>query len=374
MPNLYLTYARAKELTLAKKDDIIGKIRGISCMEEKRQYNGLDLLKCILAVLVAVRHVVQLYYPAESKWRLLICSWLSNLAVPGFFVMAGFFLFRKIENGKTKKDIKTVKGYLLRILKLALIWSAIYLPVDLYTWYYSDSDASVAEWIWYYIKSFFLNHTIVQLWFLPALFVACLLVWFLYARGMKIWQILVAGGILFSMYCFVSNRYVQWGMGTEALLQLYRRYFYTMRNGVFYGTFFVALGLWFAKTEKRLSFKTAAIGFVICLALMFWEALHYYNLNCVLMAAPAAFFMISAALAVTWKNRKIYPRLRKMSQWVYLSQYYFMFLFSLTMKPHLISYTKKEITVAVMGPMMIFCGAMVWLSETKRFGWLRNLI
>lgn len=343
-------------------------------MAEKRQYNGLDLLKFMLAVLVAFRHVVQIYYPAESKWRLLICSWLSNLAVPGFFVMAGFFLFRKLENGKTAKDKEIVKGYCIRILKLALIWSAVYLPVDIYTWYYSTSDASVAEWILYYIKCFFFNHTIVQLWFLPALFVACLLVWFLYASGMRIWQILGVGGLLFGVYCLVSNRYFWWGASLDALLSLYHKYFITMRNGVFYGTFFVALGLWFAKTEKRLSFKPAYAGFLVCLALMFLEARRYYNLNCVLMAAPATFFMIWAAMAVTWKDRKIYSRLRKMSQWVYLSQYYFMFLFSLAMQPHLASFTKKQTTVAVMGPMLLFSAAMVWLSEKKSFGWLRNFI
>ena len=39
---------------------------------EKQQYYGLDLLKFIMAVLVAARHVIQIYYPAESKWRLVI--------------------------------------------------------------------------------------------------------------------------------------------------------------------------------------------------------------------------------------------------------------------------------------------------------------
>lgn len=343
-------------------------------MAERKQYNGLDVTKFILAVLVALRHVVQLYYPVESKWRLLICSWLSNLAVPGFFVMAGFFLFRKIEDGKTDRDKKIVWSYCWRILKLTLIWSAIYLPVDIYTWYYSTSDASVWEWIWYYIKSFFFSHTIVQLWYLPALIAACLVVWFLYSRGMKIWQILVAGGLLFGVYCFESNRYFGFELPGRAILQLYYKHFYTMRNGLFYGTFFVALGLWFAKTKTRLSFKVSAVGFVGSLALMFLEALHYHNLNCVFMAAPASFFMISAAMAVKWKNRKLYPRLRSMSQWVYLSQYYFMFLFSLMMQPYLLSFTKKQFTVAVMGPMMLFCGAMVWLSEKKGFTWLKKLV
>lgn len=53
---------------------------------EKQQYYGLDLLKFIMAVLVAARHVIQIYYPAESKWRLVIGCWLSNLAVPIFFL------------------------------------------------------------------------------------------------------------------------------------------------------------------------------------------------------------------------------------------------------------------------------------------------
>jgi peptidoglycan/LPS O-acetylase OafA/YrhL len=69
-------------------------------MSEKRQYHGLDVTKVILAVLVSARHVIQIFYPAESKWRMVIGGWLSNLAVPGFFVMAGFLLFRKVESGK----------------------------------------------------------------------------------------------------------------------------------------------------------------------------------------------------------------------------------------------------------------------------------
>ena len=57
-------------------------------MNEKKQYCGLDLLKFIMAVLVAARHMIQVFYPAESRWRLVIGSWLSNLAVPVFFIIA----------------------------------------------------------------------------------------------------------------------------------------------------------------------------------------------------------------------------------------------------------------------------------------------
>ena len=53
-------------------------------MNGKNNIGGLDLLKFVMAVLVATRHMIQVFYPAESRWRLIIGSWLSNLAVPVF--------------------------------------------------------------------------------------------------------------------------------------------------------------------------------------------------------------------------------------------------------------------------------------------------
>ena len=103
-------------------------------MVEKRQYNGLDVVKVLLAVAVAARHMIQIFYPAESKWRLLIGAWLSNLAVPVFFIIAGFFLFRKVEEHDKDYGKKAVLGYCGRILRLYLLWSVLYLPIDYVNW------------------------------------------------------------------------------------------------------------------------------------------------------------------------------------------------------------------------------------------------
>ena len=70
-------------------------------MNEKKQYCGLDLLKFIMAVLVAARHMIQVFYPAESRWRLVIGSWLSNLAVPVFFIIAGYRQKERMAGGRT---------------------------------------------------------------------------------------------------------------------------------------------------------------------------------------------------------------------------------------------------------------------------------
>ena len=101
-------------------------------MVEKRQYNGLDVTKAVLAVLVALRHMIQIFYPEESKWRLVIGAWLSNLAVPVFFITAGFFLFRKVDRQQPEAGRRAVLQYCGRILRLYLLWSVLYLPIDYY--------------------------------------------------------------------------------------------------------------------------------------------------------------------------------------------------------------------------------------------------
>lgn len=175
-------------------------------MVEKRQYNGLDVTKAVLAVLVAARHMIQIFYPEESKWRLVIGAWLSNLAVPVFFITAGFFLFRKVDRQQPEAGRRAVLQYCGRILRLYLLWSVLYLPIDYYNWIHGQ-ERNVGAAVLKYIQSFFFCSTTVQLWYLPALLAACFLVGAAYEKGMRIWQLLVIGGGLFFLGCIGDNWY-----------------------------------------------------------------------------------------------------------------------------------------------------------------------
>ena len=76
--------------------------------------------------------------------RLVIGCWLSNLAVPIFFLIARFLLFQKIpaqlpnDTNTTDTDIKNswpiARRYICRILKLYILWCMIYWPIDIYNW------------------------------------------------------------------------------------------------------------------------------------------------------------------------------------------------------------------------------------------------
>ena len=355
---------------------------------EKQQYYGLDLLKFIMAVLVAARHVIQIYYPAESKWRLVIGCWLSNLAVPIFFLIAGFLLFQKIpaqlpnDTNTTDTDIKNswpiARRYICRILKLYILWCMIYWPIDIYNWV--QGNETIAQAVLFYLHSFFMSATITQLWYLPALAIASFIVWLFYRTKAKTWMLLLFTGILFILGCICDNRVLleHTPETLQAILQAFVRWytprFMTMRNGVFYGSFYVALGAWSAKRERYLSPVPAALGSLFFLSVMYIEVSLCSNANMVLSAAPAVVCLTELALNLTGTGSRFFLFLREQSEWIYFSHYYFIHLFTWTIHYNPLPMTKTNIMLSVLVPMFLFTLLISFLSHRKHGKWLRALI
>ena len=386
-------------------------------MEKRKMYYGLDLLKFALAILVAARHMIQVFYAGDSRWRLLIGSWLSNLAVPVFFIIAGFLLFRKVpecqagirgseaagaserqrksrrNGGAARRDENsrglaesaaaevrgrsrrmtgsgngTVFAYCLRIFKLYLLWCVLYWPIDIYNWYHGTE--SIREFVRHYIWSFFFSSTIAQLWYLPALITAVLIVWAMKKAGLKTWQILTATGILFLIGCLGDNWYFtrKMPMKFQEWVMWYAPRFMTMRNGLFYGSFYLALGMHFAEKKTRMPFPAAAVLGLVFVYLMYKEVSRCSNTNMVFTAAPAAYFLTEAAMGLSCPSWKLFPRMRSMSEWIYFSHFYFFYLFSWTAPYNPVPLTERNIA------MIAFAWAAAVLSEKKGFMWLKKMI
>ncbi len=357
---------------------------------EKKQYYGLDLLKFIMAILVAARHVIQIYYPAESKWRLVIGCWLSNLAVPVFFLIAGFLLFKKIpvqdpvQNSldTSDTDIKNswpaARRYICRILKLYILWCVIYWPIDIYNWV--QGNDTITQAVLFYVHSFFMSATITQLWYLPALAIASFIVWLFYRAKAKTWMLLLFTGILFIWGCICDNRVLleHTPATLQAILQTFIRWytprFMTMRNGIFYGSFYVALGAWSAKRKRHLPPVPAALGSLIFLGVMYIEVSLCSNANMVLSAAPTVVCLTELALSITGNGSRFFLFLREQSEWIYFSHYYFIHLFTWTIYYNPLPMTKTNIMLSVLVPMFLFTLHMAFLSHRKHGKWLRALI
>ncbi len=345
-------------------------------MEKKRMYYGLDLLKLGMAVMVAARHMIQVFYAADSRWRLLIGSWLSNMAVPVFFIIAGFLLFRKIPAGAGggAEGGRITGRYCLRILKLYLLWCVLYWPIDFYNWYHGEE--TIGAFVKHYVKSFFFSSTIAQLWYLPALIVACMIVWGCIRLGMKTWQVLLVTGLLFVAGCLGDNWYYteRLPMWFQQWVAWYAPRFVTMRNGIFYGSFYVCLGLVFARKKWRLPFAVSVLGALLSAYLMYQEVKRCSITNMAFFAVPTAYCLVDGAMAVPFPDWKLFPRLRGVSEWIYFSHFYFFYVFSWTAHLIPVPLTERNIALIIFVPMLVVCWCIVLLSERERMGWLKKMI
>ena len=337
---------------------------------EKTQYYGLDLLKFLMALLVAARHVIQIYYPAESRWRLVIGNWLSNLAVPVFFVIAGFLLFKKLTN----TDWTIIRRYVCRILKLYILWCIIYWPIDIYNWH--QSGEPVLKTILFYFQSFLFSSTITQLWYLPALATACLIVWAGYKAGLKIWMLLLLTSLLFIFGCSCNNQYFleHSPRKIQEFIHWYAPIFLTTRNGLFYGSLYVTLGLWFSKKQWHMPPLLAAAGSLIFLGVMYKEVSTFSNANMVFSAVPTVVCLVELAMGLKGTSSRFFLFLREQSQWIYFSHYYFIHLFSWTIHYNPLPMTPKNIMLSVLVPMFLFTFFISFLSHRQHGQWLRKLI
>jgi len=94
----------------------------------------VDWLKLIAAVCVIIIHtcrekLTQEYY---GNYGIDLLNFMVSLAVPFFFCVSGYFLYKRIDQTKARENI--LKTSVRKYFKLYLIFSAVYLPISVYAW------------------------------------------------------------------------------------------------------------------------------------------------------------------------------------------------------------------------------------------------
>lgn len=167
----------------------------------------IDYFKLILSFLVITIHMQPLF-GEDSLVGWLISNGIARIAVPCFFIISGYFISEKLDDGKY------LKKYLLHLLVVYIVWSLIYLPV-----YYQEIEPR--SFITFALLGYY------HLWFLPALITGVL-----FLKIAKLFikkdKILLFTGMLFFIIGFVME-----------YKGLYYRFYC---NGLFFGYPFLVLG------------------------------------------------------------------------------------------------------------------------------------
>lgn len=292
----------------------------------KHQYAAIDIARYVSALLVVAIHVYP-FADLSETFNTYFIAIICRLAVPFFFVISGYFFFRKLKKDDYEGNLDKLKAYLWRIGKIYLIWTVIYLPYTIWNYVSAGlSWQSLLSWI----RDFFLNGSYYHLWFLPAMMLGMAIVWYLYEKKGMGFTLKVSLGLYFIGYLiniyapiWESLPYVSilYGFFTKTLV--------TARDGFFFAPMFLSIGLLLART-RRVKARASGTAFAISMLLLCAEVAIYghfgllRDLSCMfLMLVPAVFFMTSLLLVVRMPYHPRYRLLRYDSLLIYTSHILF---------------------------------------------------
>lgn len=326
-----------------------------------KNINAIDIIKFLCAILVVTIH----YSPFNSSTtqlgqdlHFILTNIFARIAVPFFFCAAGFFLFRKIDY--LQPDNERVKNYVFRILRLLGTWTIL----------------------------LFIGSKI-HLWYLGALVIAVLLVYFCLRIRLSLGWILIIGCVLYCIglcgdsYSFLLNPLKSVDF-FDSLFKTYEDVFGTTRNGLFMGFIFVSMGA--VITYKPISIKSSIsfVGFLFSLGLLFFEALflrsnnHINGADMYISIVPTVFFLFQFGISLNLKDNLIYGKLRVSSMLIYYSHLLFIEIVGM-----IFDYLRSTFSIDIQNPIFLFGCIIVlcimssflieWLSRKKGFGWMKYL-
>ena len=226
-------------------------------MSERKQYNSLDLAKFIAAVLIVIIHANP-FSSYSSGVAYAFRNIIATVAVPFFFVTSGFLFCTKLDSLCDEDKSAYFKKYILRLVTMYLLWSAVYFIFVLIGWI---RDGFTVNDLLIYVRDFFFEGSYSTIWFLPALITAISVVYFL--RKKFSYGKIVLFAIPFYLFACLGSSY--YGLADKLpiisnLYDIYYSFFDTIKNGVLFGWIYVAIGGWFSENNVKISFAPPPFG------------------------------------------------------------------------------------------------------------------
>ena len=285
----------------------------------KKNFDKIDIWKFIFSICIIALHTLLLTSFDDSvNWY--ITHGLFRLAVPFFFVVAGFFYGRKIV--EKKGNIKKItSNYIKKIFCPFLFWLGIGLPAEFINTY----NGNVIDTMLILIKKVFF-YPWGALWYLLALMVAVWILSKFYQKNSFYLPVLI--GFFLYLFALVSNSYyfiIDNIPIFRNLIDLYNKIFISSRNGIFVGILLVSIGVIISKMyreNKLFRVRNNIFGFLLCYILLILEMTLirnrvYMDDHSLFIIMPVLmFFLIS--LLLQFSKDKSYLRLRNYSIILYL--------------------------------------------------------
>lgn len=369
---------------------------------KREAYPAVDIAKFVLAILVVAIHVK----PFGGIAGFLYNNCVARIADPLFFSITAFFMFRKAF--EQNLSWRSLGKYMLRIGLLYGCWVLIYAPVILQRAVYVAGGGWTL--IRYLLQQIFLSGPYGALWFLTALLLAIPLTFVItkYLGPAAALLLSLPFYLFFVLELGYTNLVGDLPFFSRAA-EMVTDVFIFLWNGLTFGFFFCALGMWIAWRQKQ---RESAVGgsasveylagetvpgknapdggwgdtlmgkaSLVCLGSLVAESLLLYRFHLGMDYAaqfsliPLTYFLLRWLLSLRFAERKRYRYLRKASILIFTIHYGVMELLR-SLFSDAAWYTESTTVqyVFVLAVTLLLTAAILYLSEHVRgCGWLRVL-
>ena len=278
----------------------------------KLNYQNLNILKYISSILIIVLHL-RPFLNFSNELDLAFNNIITRICVPIFFIITGYFVAKK-----EKENKNYIKKYIKKTIPLYFAWSLLYIPVIIGTIiqylpiineYISKINITLPLLI---ILSIILLPIIVlialcytgvyyHLWYFPAI-IFSLIVLKKWKQKFNIKYLLIISFILL-LFGATETYYGVLPLSIKRILSYYYNIFFTTRNFLFFGLFYVVLGYYVGTKEKAYS-KYCFLKLIVSFFLLTFEAILLHdtdrlNSNILLSCIPLTYYLFISSIYIT---------------------------------------------------------------------------
>lgn len=351
---------------------------------KRKNYPAIDIAKFIMAILVVAIHV----RPFGGTVGFLFDDCIARIADPLFFAITSFFMFQKAFGEQL--SWKCLGTYMKRIGLLYGCWVLLHSYVILKRALYLTGGGW--DMIRYLLQQIFLSGPYGALWFLTALLLAIPLTFALTKWIGPNLTLLVS--CPFYLYLVLELGYTHLVEDVTLLNQtadLVGKIFFWQWNGLTFGFFFCALGMWIAWRRQGAASqqmpdgikpkKSTCWGLVMSLVGLVAEAVCMKRLElgtdfaAMFFMIPLTAFLLEWLLDLPLRQKKSYVILRNASVLIFTMHFGIMELLQQLLKQ--VDWYMENTTiqyVTVLAVTLLLSGVILYLSKhCKAFHWMKIL-
>ena len=270
-----------------------------------------DLIKFILSIFVLAIH--------SSLYPKILYPWL-RIAVPLFFIISSYFLFKKLSDSSKSEHRIILKKFIVRNFKLYFSWFIILMPVTLYIRQQLFIHNGVLENISNIIKSIFFGSTFIASWFIMATIIGVLIIYLLSIWLKNDYIVLCISAVAF---CLVTLQSSYTSLIDNTLVSVVINKYIDLFGGLVCSfpasLFWIFIGKMFAENKIKLNSIYVLFFLIVCSSVFLfveWRTVIYLNgtyaNDSYFMLAPLCVFIflgLERIRPIDWRQSTYFRRL-----------------------------------------------------------------